>query len=167
MPPKINFFESPVIIDNALETVTVEAAEYAWSANRRDMTVSANKAAARSYFDLVLNQGEMAQADRIFARGVQVHYPLGDLDGIGALKQYIMAARGAFPDIRFTISDLVGEAAQIAARWSLSGTQTRLFKGQSPSGAKVEVPGITLFHFADGKICEMWVSFNPALLRGK
>ncbi len=26
-PPVINFFESPVIIDNALETVTVEAAE--------------------------------------------------------------------------------------------------------------------------------------------
>ena len=27
VPPKINFFESPVIIDNALQTVTVEAAE--------------------------------------------------------------------------------------------------------------------------------------------
>jgi hypothetical protein len=27
VPPKISFFESPVIIDNALETVTVEAAE--------------------------------------------------------------------------------------------------------------------------------------------
>ncbi len=27
VPPKISFFESPVIIDNALKTVTVEAAE--------------------------------------------------------------------------------------------------------------------------------------------
>ena len=27
VPPKINFFESPVIIDNALQTVTVESAE--------------------------------------------------------------------------------------------------------------------------------------------
>jgi steroid delta-isomerase-like uncharacterized protein len=130
------------------------------------MTVSANKAAARSYFEMVLNQGDMAEADRIFAQGIQFHYPLGDLDGIDAVKHYIMAFRAAFPDIHFAISDLVGEANQVAARWSLSGTQTGPFKGQPPSGLKVHLPGITLFHFAGGKICEMWVSFDPAILRG-
>jgi steroid delta-isomerase-like uncharacterized protein len=130
------------------------------------MTVSANKAAARSYFEMVLNQGDIAEAGKIFAEGIQFHYPLGDMDGTDAVKQYIMAFRAAFPDIHFAISDLVGETAQVAARWSLSGTQTGPFKGRPPSGAKVHLPGITLFHFTNGKISEMWVSFNPALLRG-
>jgi steroid delta-isomerase-like uncharacterized protein len=130
------------------------------------MTVSANKAAARSYFEMVLNRGDMAKADRIFAEGILFHYPMGDLDGIDALKQYIMVFRAAFPDIRFAVSDLVGETAQVAVRWSLSGTQTGPFKGQPPSGAKVHLPGITLFHLADGIISEMWVFFDPALLRG-
>jgi steroid delta-isomerase-like uncharacterized protein len=130
------------------------------------MTVARNKAAARAYFEMVLNQGDMAEADKIFAEGIQFHYPMGDLDGIDALKQYIMAFRAAFPDIRFAVSDIVSETAQVAIRWSLSGTQTGPFKGQPPSGVKVHLPGITLFRFADGKICEMWVSFDPALLRG-
>ena len=52
-----------------------------------------------------------------------------------------MAFRAAFPDIRFAVSDLVGETAQVAARWSLSGTQTGPFKGQPPSGVKVHLPG--------------------------
>ena len=134
--------------------------------SRRDMTTSANKAAARSYFEMVLNQGDMVEAGRIFAEGIQFHYPMEDLDGIYALNQYIMDVRAAFPDIRFAISDLVGEAAQVAARWSLSGTQTGPFKGLPPSGVKVDVPGITLFQFTNGKISEMWVSFDPALLRG-
>ena len=43
-----------------------------------------------------------------------------------------------------------------------SGTQTGPFKGCAPSGAGVNVLGITLFHFTEGNIREIWVSFDPA-----
>jgi steroid delta-isomerase-like uncharacterized protein len=126
------------------------------------MTIIANKAAARSYFEEMLNHGNMSAADAIFAPGVQFHYPLGDLSGAGAVKDYLEGVRTAFPDIHFTIADLVAEEDRVAARWTLRGTQTGELRGKAPTGQSVSVPGITMFHIVNGKIHEMWIAFDPA-----
>ena len=126
------------------------------------MIVAANKDAIRSYFDRVLNRGDMSAADAIFAPDIQFHYPLGDLSGADAVKGYVAAVRTAFPDLLFTVADLIGEGDRVAARWSLVGSQTGEFRGESPTGKKVSLPGNTLFHFVDDKIQEVWVAFDPA-----
>ena len=128
------------------------------------MSIEANKAAVRSYFEQFLNLGDFDAADAIFAPEVQFHYPLGDLIGIDAIKEYIAAFRGAFPDAHFTVVDLFGEGERIAARWTLTGTQTGEFRGKPPTGKSVSMPGNTICSVMDGKICEMWIAFNPALL---
>jgi steroid delta-isomerase-like uncharacterized protein len=128
------------------------------------MEIIANKSAARSYFEDVLNHGKMSAADAIFASEIQFHYPLGDLSGADAVKAYIAAVRTAFPDIRFTLADLVAEGNRVAARWMLAGSQSGPFRGKPPTGETVRVPGITLFHVMDGKIHEMWIAFDPARL---
>lgn len=126
------------------------------------MTVAANKAAARSYFEQVFNRGDISAADAIFAPEIQFHYPLGELSGADAVKDYLAGVRAAFPDIHFTIADLVGEGDRVAARWSLAGSQTGEFRDKAPTGQRVHVPGITVFHVVDGEIREMWVAFDPA-----
>ena len=128
------------------------------------MSIEANKAAVRSYFEQLLNHGDIGAADAIFAPEVQFHYPLGDLSGIDAIKNYIAAVRGAFPDVQFTVVELFGERERIAARWSLTGTQTGKFRGKPPTGRRVSMPGNTIFSVVDGRISEMWVAFDPALL---
>jgi len=128
------------------------------------MTIAAGKAAARSYFEEVLNRGDMAVADAIFAPGVRFQYPLGDLNGLPAVKNYIAAVREAFPDITFAVEDLFGEGDQVAARWSLAGTQTGRFRGKPPTGKRVAVAGNTVFRLQNGRIDEMWVAFDPARL---
>ena len=50
------------------------------------MTAKLNKEAAQAYFTRVLNQGDMDTADRIFARDIVFHYPLGNLNGANAVK---------------------------------------------------------------------------------
>ena len=55
------------------------------------MEIIANRAAARSYFEDMLNHGNMSAADAIFTSEVQFHYPLGDLSGADAVKAYIAA----------------------------------------------------------------------------
>jgi predicted ester cyclase len=80
------------------------------------------------------------------------------------VKAYIAAVRTAFPDIRFTLADLVAEGDRVAARWTLAGSQTGAFRGKPPTGDRVSVPGITVFHVMNGKIHEMWIAFDPALL---
>jgi len=128
------------------------------------MVISASKATARSYFEEVVNRGNMSAADTIFASEVQFHYPLGVLSGADAVKEYLAAVRTAFPDIHFTVADLVAEGNHVAARWTLAGSQTGEFRGKAPTGQRVSVPGITLFHVVNGKIQEMWIAFDPARL---
>ena len=89
-----------------------------------------NKATVRSYFQQVITRGDMSAADAIFASDIQFHYPLGDLSGADAVKDFLGAVRAAFPDIHFTIADLVGEGDRIAARWILVGTHTGELPGR-------------------------------------
>jgi predicted ester cyclase len=128
------------------------------------MTIAGGKAAARSYFEEVLNRGDMTVADGIFTPGVRFQYPLGNLKGPQAVKNYIAAVREAFPDITFTVEDIFAEADRVAARWSLAGTQTGPFRGKPPTCKWVAVDGNTLFRLQNGRIDEMWVAFDPARL---
>ena len=123
---------------------------------------TANKIATRTYFEQLLNHGNMAAADTIFAPDIQFHYPLGNFDGSNAVKGYVASIRTAFPDIIFTADKLISEGDHVAARWSLVGSQTDKFRGQAATGRRVSVSGNTIFRFADGKIKEMWVAFDPA-----
>ena len=114
--------------------------------------------------DLSLTVRAAGEADAIFASEIQFHYPLGNLSGAGAVKDYLAAVRMAFPDIHFSVADLVAEGDRVAARWTLAGSQTGAFRGRAPTGRRVSVPGITIFHVVDGKIHEMWIAFDPARL---
>lgn len=128
------------------------------------MTVAEGKAAVQSYYDELLNRGDMAVADAIFLPEVRFHYPLGDLIGVAAVKDFIVAARTALPDMRFTVEDVFGGGERVAARWSMAATQTDTFRGKPPTGKRVAVSGNTIFRVQSGKICEMWVAFDPARL---
>jgi predicted ester cyclase len=67
-----------------------------------------------------------------------------------------------FPDVHFTVADLVAEGNSVAARWTLTGTQTGELGGRAPTGQRVSVPSITVFNVVNGKIHEMWIAFDPA-----
>ena len=123
------------------------------------MSVPTNKAAARSFYE---RYADLDVADAILSAGVQLHYPLGELVGLDAVKGYIGGVRTAFPDIRFSIEDCLGEGDLVAARWSLTATQTGEFRGRPATGKPVALSGTTMFKFQDGKIVEMWVTFDPA-----
>jgi steroid delta-isomerase-like uncharacterized protein len=128
------------------------------------LAIFENKAAARSYYEQVLNHGNMSAAEAIFAPDIQFHYPLGTLSGADSVKDYLAAFRTAFPDVHFTVADLVAEGNSVAARWTLTGTQTGELRGRAPTGQRVSVSGITVFHVVNGKIHEMWIAFDPARL---
>jgi len=123
-----------------------------------------NKASARSCFEDIRNASDLDVVDRIFSLDVMFHYPLGELNGLDAVRQYIGAVRTAFPDIRFTMEDLFAEEDRVACRWTPRGTQTGEFPDKRPSGKQVEVPGNTIFRFSQGRIEEIWIAFNPNLL---
>jgi steroid delta-isomerase-like uncharacterized protein len=62
----------------------------------------------------------------------------------------------AFPDIHYTINDMVAEGERIATRWTLRGTHLGEFFGIAATGNSVSVEGIHILRFVEGQIVECW-----------
>lgn len=60
----------------------------------------------------------------------------------------VKALRRAFPDLEFTIRDMVNGTDAVAVRTTLRGTH----RGVAPNGKRVEVAQITIERFRSGKI---------------
>ena len=61
-----------------------------------------------------------------------------------------------FPDYQTVIDDLVAEGDKVAARITMSGTNTGNFMGIPPTGKHVSFTGIYIARIANGKIVEHW-----------
>jgi predicted ester cyclase len=80
-----------------------------------------------------------------------------DLEG---LKQFYGGLWKAFPGLRITVADMVGEGDRISWRLRVEGTQEAEFRGVPPTGKEVTFGAQYIFRFRDGKIVERWTNFD-------
>jgi predicted ester cyclase len=68
-----------------------------------------------------------------------------------------MGYRQAFPDLDTTTEDLISEGDKVVVRWTTSGTHQGETEAFGPAtGNRMEIMGITIQRFEDGKIAEGW-----------
>jgi len=69
--------------------------------------------------------------------------------------------RVAFPDYRFAVEDLIGEADKVVARITVTGTHRGgNDAGLAPTQKRVQTNGIEVFRLEDGKLAEHWATFD-------
>jgi len=123
------------------------------------MSVEANKAIARRYFEELLNKGTLAVADEILATNIIVHSSLPTIiHGVENVKQSMAGFRAAFPDQHFTIEDEISEGDKVVFRYVYRGTHQGEFQGIAPTGKQVAVAGIAIYQITGGRIEEVWVA---------
>lgn len=66
----------------------------------------------------------------------------------------------AFPDLSYSLDELIAEGDAVAFRWTFAGTHDGrggpgVFGSVEPTGESVEVEGINIAHFEDGRIASM------------
>jgi len=123
------------------------------------MSVEANKAIARRYFEELLNKGTLAVADEILATNIIVHSSFQTMiHGVENAKQSMGGFRAAFPDQHFTIEDAIGEGYKVVVRYVYRGTHQGEFQGIAPTGKQVAVAGIAIYQITGGRIEEVWVA---------
>jgi predicted ester cyclase len=64
--------------------------------------------------------------------------------------------RTAFPDLHFTIEELVAEGDTVAGRLTMSGTHLGPLMGMPPTGGSVRQDHMHFVRFRDGKAIEHW-----------
>ena len=64
----------------------------------------------------------------------------------------------AFPDIDYTIEELLADGDSVAARWTIRATHQGELAGPTmtipPTGKRLELEGMNIFRFSEGKIVE-------------
>ncbi len=121
-----------------------------------------NKAVVRRLLDELWSKGNLSVADECLAAAYTHHDPATPDFGPGpeGEKKRATLYRTAFPDLRFTIEDLIAEGETVVVRWSSSGTNKGNLGTIPPTGKQADVSGVSIARFAGGKMVEGWVNWD-------
>jgi steroid delta-isomerase-like uncharacterized protein len=120
----------------------------------------ANKDIVHRYIEEVWNQKNLDVLDELMSTDVINHSPARYELGLEAHKQVMSTYLTGFPDIHTTADDIIAEGDKVVNRWTATGTHQGELMGVPATGKKVVWTGITVVRFADGKIVEMWWSYD-------
>jgi predicted ester cyclase len=126
--------------------------------DREERTVSTDEN-KRLYHQFVetLNSGDIDAAGAFFADDYVEHSAAPGLPpGAEGVKIVFRMFRTAFPDVEFTIDDLVAEGDKLATLVSGRGTHEGPFMDIEPTGRKATWVAYGINRYENGKIKEHW-----------
>jgi len=124
----------------------------------QEISAEQNKAIARRIYEII-SAGNLGQAREIVDPEAPDNELLpGDPPAklINTFEETFSEAREGFPDLSVAVEDLVAEGNRVVARVTMRGTHLGEFQGIAPTGKRVEVRAMDMFHIRGGKIVEHW-----------
>ena len=124
------------------------------------MSTEENKTLMRRFYEGVFNQKNLAAIDDFLAPNF-INYSASQLGMTGGdlehVKQFLSMVMQSFPDLHYTVEDMVAEGDKVVTRLTLSGTQQGAFLGIPATGTHVTISDIEIFRITDGKMVQCWV----------
>jgi steroid delta-isomerase-like uncharacterized protein len=93
---------------------------------------------------------EVVSPDAIFhvpGRPEPMRGPVGYIAIIGMM-------RSGFPDIQWTLEEMIAEGDMVAARFIMRGTHRGTFFGVPPTGKSIQVQAMNFYRLSNGQIVE-------------
>jgi predicted ester cyclase len=124
--------------------------------------VDHNKFIVRLVTEKGFNEGDLSGIADYFSADYTVHAPgIPPLPpGPEAFQQAVLLFRNAFPDIRVTIEDIIGERDRVYTRFTTRGRHTGSLMGIPPTGLPVTIYETTCHRLENGKVVESWIGDN-------
>lgn len=118
------------------------------------MGIEENKAMARRYIEAI-NTDDFDELGRLLSPDFDDHVNVpGIPPGLEGAKQAHLMLREAFPDIRFTLEDVMAEGDKVVLRATGGGTHKGSFFGIPATGKAVSWTGIRIMRAAGGQFVE-------------
>ena len=130
-------------------------------------TKTDNKETIRRVLEL-MSAGELDEIDDYMAEDVIFRSP-GEEPGHGldAFKEACLVYDRAFPDWSMEIDDQIAEDDKVVTRYTNRATHEGELEGIEATGNTVEVTGIMIHRFEDGKVVETIQEADNAHLLGQ
>jgi steroid delta-isomerase-like uncharacterized protein len=105
----------------------------------------------------VFNQGNFGLIDELIAPDFVEHSAQPGVPPTReGFKQFAMAYRSAFPDLRYTVDDAIDAGDKIVYRLTVSGTMKGDFLGMPATGTRATWTEIHIGRVANGQLVEHW-----------
>jgi steroid delta-isomerase-like uncharacterized protein len=108
------------------------------------------------------NEPNLNIADEIYAQEI-VRHDSGipeAIVGLENVKKYLENLFTAFPDLNLTIDEMIVAGNKGIQRWTMTGTNTGPMGDMPPTGRNVRFSGVSVGHFVNGKLVEIWDFYN-------
>jgi steroid delta-isomerase-like uncharacterized protein len=103
-----------------------------------------------------INTADENLAQQLISPAAKFHVP-GQPEPLQGPKGYLMIIsmmRSGFPDIQWTLEDLITEGDKVAARFTMRGTHNGEFFGVPSTGKLIAVQAINFYRLANEQIIE-------------
>jgi steroid delta-isomerase-like uncharacterized protein len=135
--------------------------DYQSSNNKLPMAEELNIRVARRVWDELWHKGNFSAVDELFDPQF-IRHDLDPVQGQGRKQneEFIRRMRNAFPDLQFSIDDVIAKGDKVVTRYRFEGTHLGDALGFKATGKKVTYTGMLIQRFENGKIVEQWTEAN-------
>ena len=115
------------------------------------------------FVDELWNERRLDVADAIFSNDCVTHQlrsgaPVEALPrGPEEIKEHLLGWIASFPDLRFTVEQILSEGDRVATQLIMEGTHQSDWMGIPATGKKIQIRLFTIHRVVEGKIVEDWV----------
>jgi len=119
------------------------------------MTAETNKLAMRRFVEFI-NTASEKLAEELIATDAIFHVPgqTEPMRGPAGYLAIIGMMRGSFPDIQWSLEEMVTEGDKVAVRFIMRGTHRGPFFGVQPTGKSIAVQAMNFYRLSGGQIVE-------------
>jgi len=105
-------------------------------------------------FTEFINTADEHLARELIAKDAVFHVPTqtAPLQGPEGYLLTIAMMRGGFPDIQWTLEEMIADGDKVAARYTMRGTHRGTFLGIPPTEKRIEVQAMNFYRWSDGQI---------------
>lgn len=125
------------------------------------MLTEENKAIVRRWIEDFWNKDSPDSIDELCATNFVLHgAPPGVAADFEGMKRAHAMHHTGFPDMHFTIEDMIAEGDKVATRSTFRGTHEGEWAGIPPTGKQVTIAGIEITRLEGGKYAETWLNMD-------
>jgi steroid delta-isomerase-like uncharacterized protein len=121
------------------------------------------KRIVKRFVEELWNARRLEVADQIFSQDCMTHQLRSGVAaeaaprGPEAMKEHVSGWVMSFPDLRFTVEQMVAEGDRVASQLVMEGTHQGTWMGIPATGKRLQIRMITIHRIRNGRIAEDWV----------
>ncbi len=101
-----------------------------------------------------INTGDNRLGETIISPDVVFYAPTSPepMHGFKGYADVLNMMRGAMPDVKWTVEEIIAEGDKVMVRFTMNGTQTQPFMGMPATCKPIKVTAMNIYELKDGRI---------------